>query len=81
VTCRATAAAGFLALGDLAALDPGLPQLERERLHVTRDHEVAELDLVEVLDLVAGDDVDDLALRSLERDRAGRLVEPDDLGG
>lgn len=33
------------------------------------------------MDVVAGDDVHGVALRPLERDRAGRLVDPDDLGG
>ena len=72
---------GALAHGRLPRLDLGLPQLERERLGVARDDEVAELDLVEVLDLVARDDVDDVALRPLQRHRARRLVDADDLRG
>src|SRR5882672_3740821 len=60
--------------------DPGgtafhLLQFEREGLQVAHEQVIADLDLREVLHLVAGHDVDDLALGPFQRDRPRRLVD------
>ncbi len=82
--------AGLLAgLGSLAALDDrardrglgGLLEADGERLGVLDDHLVALLDLGEVLHVGTGDEGDDAALRALEGDFAGLLVDGLDRGG